>query len=181
MAIVSIDYIEGLKRLYDPDTGEHKVLFLASSDGKDKANVMPFTSWAISHVDPQGWCIAVYVFTGHFTHELIDQTKQFTVNAPRNAMDEIIECCGSMSGRNHDKFKECGLTAVASCYVAPPIIEECIAHFECEVYNSYPFTMTFPGTDRAPRGMTVFEGRILAAHADEDDGHKIPGTATSKS
>ena len=174
-----VGYIEGLKRLYDPDTGERKVLFLASSDGKDKANVMPFSSWAISLVDPQGWCIAVYVFMGHFTHELIDKTKQFTVNAPRNAMDEIIECCGSMSGRNHDKFKECGLTAVASCYVAPPIIEECIAHFECKVYNSYPFTMTFPGMDRDPREMTVFEGRILAAYADEDNGAQDSGNQRS--
>ena len=181
MAMVSIDHMEGLKRLYDLDTGERKALFLASSDGKDKANVMPFSSWAISYVDPRGWCIAVYVFTGHFTHELISKTKQFTVNVPRDEMDEIIECCDSRSGRNHDKFKECGLTAVASCYVAPPIIKECIAHFECEVYNSYPFTMTFPGMDRDPREMTVFEGRIVAAHADEEYGAQESGAATSAS
>ena len=129
---------------------------------------MPFTSWAVSHVDTHGWSIAVYVFTSHFTHELIEETKQFTVSAPHDSMEEIIECCGSMSGRHHDKFKECGLTAVASSCVVSPRISECIAHLECAVYNSYPFTMTFPGTERESREMTVFEGRILAAQFDDD-------------
>jgi len=175
MAIVSVDCISGLRRFYDPDTGERKALFLVSSDGKGRANVMPFTSWAISLEGSGGWCIAVYVFAGHYTHELISKTGQFTVNAPGNGMDEISACCGSMSGRDHDKFAKCGLTAVASSCVVAPIIGECIAHFECEVTNSYPFTMTFPGMDKEPLGMTVFEGRILAAHADTDHGLQRTG------
>jgi flavin reductase (DIM6/NTAB) family NADH-FMN oxidoreductase RutF len=73
-----------------------------------------------------------------------------------------------MSGRDHDKFKECGLTPVTSRYVKPPIIEECIAHFECETYNKKPFMMTFPGEDKKPLEMTIFEGRVLAAHVNED-------------
>ena len=175
MAIERVDCIEALRRLYDADTGERKTGFLATSDGKGKSNVMPFTSWAILCDESRGWCLAVYVFTRHYTHELIQETQQFTVNAPRKGMDRIIKRCGSMSGRDHDKFAECGLTPVASSCVAPPIIAECVAHFECAVYNSYPFTMTFPGTDKEPRQMTVFEGRILAAHAETAQGAQDTG------
>jgi len=175
MVKARVDCIEALRRLYDPVTGERKTMFLVSSDGEGRANVMPFTSWAILLGESRGWCLAVYVFTGHFTHDLIVKTQQFTVNAPRKGMRRIIRRCGSVSGRRYDKFARFGLTTVQSRCVAPPIIEECIAHFECEVYHSYPFTMTFPGEDKAPCGMTVFEGRILAAYADTDHGLQRTG------
>ena len=166
--MVDIDCLEGLKLLYYPDSLDRRTLLLVSSAGEGDPNVMPFSSWSISHVDPYGWCLAVYVFTRHHTYALVKQTGQFTVNVPRDGMDDIMKQCGSVSGRDHDKFAESGLTAVASRHVVPPVIDECSASFECEVYNKYPFLMTFPGEDKESIEMMVFEGQILATHAGED-------------
>ena len=173
MAIVDIDTLEGLKLLYKPGSMDRKALLLGASDGAQKQNLMPFTSWSISHVDPHGWCFAVYVMVRHYTHLLIEKTGQYTVNVPQDGTDDMMQRSGSMSGRDHDKFTECGLTPVASTFVKPPIIEECVAHFECEMYNRYPFTMTFPGEDKEPLPMTVFEGRVLVAHVNEELVRKI--------
>lgn len=164
-------YLDGLKLLYDPDTKERKSLLLASGSGEGRANVMPFSSWAISHTDPFGWCFAVYVFVRHHTYALVEQAGQFTVNIPREGMDDIMKYCGSVSGRDHDKIAECELTAVASDRVAPPVIGECSASFECEVHNTYPFLMTFPGEERESLQMMVFEGHVVAAHVREDIRH----------
>ena len=165
--MVDVDFIEGLKHFYHPDTRERKALLLASSDGT-KVNVMPFTSWSISLSETGGWRISVYVFTKHFTHELIKLTGQFTVSAPGEGWDDILECCGKVSGRDHDKFERCGLTSIAARYVKAPLIKECLGGFECETRKTYPFWMTFPGQDKKPIKMTIFEGNVLAAHVSED-------------
>ena len=177
MAIVEIDFIGGLNLLYKPNSVDHKALLLASSDGGRRASIMPFTSWFISPADPQGWRFSVYIFTKHYSHVLVGQIGQFTVNVPRDGMDNIVEYCGSVSGRDHDKFSELSLSKITSKYVIPPIIGECAAHLECETQRTYPFTMTFPGQDKKDIEMTVFETQILAIYAQEDIARQIRDSA----
>ena len=167
MRKADIECVAGLKLLYEPNSVIHKALLLATSDGRGKPNIMPFTSWFFQPLDPQGWSFSIYVFVGHHSHDLIKRSGQYTVNLPREGMKDIEEYCGSVSGRDHDKFKECGLTAVDSRCVIPPIIDECRVHFECDVEREYPFLMTFPGQDKKAAEMTVFESRVLAAYADK--------------
>ena len=173
MAIINVDFVDGLKLLYKPNSVDHKALLLVTSNGGQKANIMPFTSWIVSPTDPQGWLVSIYVFTKHYSHELIEQTGQFTVNVPRDGMEDIVKFCGSVSGRNHDKFKEMNLTQAASQHVAPPIIGECSVHLECETGSASPFTMTFPGQDKEDIEMTIFEARIVAIHAADDVAREI--------
>ena len=168
MAIVDIDYADGLKLLYKPQSVDHKALLLVTSGGERKASIMPFTSWIIMPMSPQGWHVSVYIFTKHFSHSLLEQTGQFTVNVPRDGMEEVVEYCGSVSGRDHNKFEERNLTKVASKFVTPPLIGECSVHLECEILQTSPFLMTFPGQDKKPVPMTVFEAQLLAMHAQED-------------
>ena len=92
---------------------------------------MPFTSWFISTTEI-GWFFFAYIIVTNYSHDLVKRTGQFTVNNPREGMEKIVEYCGSVSGRDHDKFSESGLTVVASRYVKPPIIGACGVHMECE-------------------------------------------------
>ena len=163
-----IDFIDGLNLLYKPNSVDHKALLLASTDRDRNANIMPFTSWFVSAANPSGWRFSVYIFNKHHSHGLVKQIGQFTVNVPRDGMDDIVKYCGSNSGRDHDKFKELGLSKIESKYVAPPIIGECAVHMECETQRIYPFTMTFPGQDKSDMKMTVFEAEILAMYAQDD-------------
>lgn len=68
-----------------------------------------------------------------YTYELIEETNEFTVNVPPAEMGEIVKYCGTVSGRNYDKFKEKNITIENGINVKSPIIADCIAHYECKV------------------------------------------------
>jgi len=77
----------------------------------------------------------VLVRPSRYTYKLIEEAGEFTVNIVPPHMKEVTQHCGTVSGRDHDKFKEKGLTAVPSLKVKTPIIKECVLHFECRVVN----------------------------------------------
>jgi len=75
----------------------------------------------------------VAVRPSRHTFKLIEETNEFTVNVPSDGMDETVAYCGEVSGRNHDKIQEQGLTLLDGKSVISPIIESCVAHYECKV------------------------------------------------
>jgi flavin reductase (DIM6/NTAB) family NADH-FMN oxidoreductase RutF len=48
-------------------------------------------------------------------------------------MDDAIMFCGTKSGRNYDKFKECNLELKDAQEVSSPIISASGLHFECKI------------------------------------------------
>ena len=68
-----------------------------------------------------------------YTYSLIEQSGDFTVNVLPSSLKEVAQYCGTVSGRDHDKFKEKGLTAVPSLKVKTPLIQECLLHVECRI------------------------------------------------
>jgi flavin reductase (DIM6/NTAB) family NADH-FMN oxidoreductase RutF len=75
----------------------------------------------------------VMVRPSRYTYKLIEETGEFTVNIATPELKEVVQYCGTVSGRDHNKFKEKQLTAIPSKEVKTPIIKECILHFECRV------------------------------------------------
>lgn len=67
------------------------------------------------------------------SHALIKQTMEFTINLTTEAMAKATDWCGVKSGRDFDKFKETGLTAVKGSMVAAPCVEESPLSVECRV------------------------------------------------
>lgn len=96
---------------------------------------------------------------GHnmYSRELIEQTGEFVVNVPTADLNDKIYYCGFHSGQDVDKFKETGLTPKPARQVAPPIIDECVAHIEC-------------GLEKAIEvgDKILFVASVLEAYADED-------------
>ena len=68
-----------------------------------------------------------------YTYGLIEEAGEFTVNIVPSQLKDLVQYCGSVSGRNHDKFKEKGMTAIPSSKIKTPIIRECILHYECKI------------------------------------------------
>jgi flavin reductase (DIM6/NTAB) family NADH-FMN oxidoreductase RutF len=64
------------------------------------------------------------------TYKLMEETKSWTICIPAKGMETALDFCGTKSGRDHDKFKECKLTAKMG-EVEAPYIEECPVHIEC--------------------------------------------------
>ena len=76
----------------------------------------------------------VMVRKSRYTHELIENSDNFTVSIPLNKnLKSALTVCGSESGRDIDKFKECNLTLENSKKVDTPIISECELHYECKI------------------------------------------------
>ena len=69
-----------------------------------------------------------------YTHSILEETGEFTVSIPMGKnLSKELAFCGTKSGRDYDKFKECNLTPVAAQKIKTPIIKECCLHYECKV------------------------------------------------
>jgi Conserved protein/domain typically associated with flavoprotein oxygenases, DIM6/NTAB family len=85
--------------------------------------------------------LMVPVRYSRYTHTLIENATSFTVSLPvTKDLKKELAFCGSKSGRDLDKIKECGLTLEASqsVGVASPIIGECELHIECKIVYKQP-------------------------------------------
>jgi flavin reductase (DIM6/NTAB) family NADH-FMN oxidoreductase RutF len=75
----------------------------------------------------------VLIRPSRHTYGLIEEAGEFTVNIVPPQLKDLVQYCGSVSGRNHDKFKEKGMTAISSSKIKTPIVKECILHYECRI------------------------------------------------
>jgi len=109
-------------------------LLLAAQDAEGKPNAMTI-GWGSPGIIWGKPIFVVYVRPSRYTYKLIEETGAFTVNVPTPELAEAVSFCGSVSGRDHDKFTEMKLTAVAVRHVPAPLIEECPIQFECVVVH----------------------------------------------
>lgn len=108
-----------------------KGLFLVTRAEKNNAMIIGWGGIAYFWGKP---IFIVPVRKSRFTHIQIEKTGEFTVNVPLNEdLKKATAFCGSKSGRDFDKFKECGLTAIHGKEIDTPIIGECSLHYECKV------------------------------------------------
>lgn len=122
----------------------------------------------------------VAVRPSRYTYGFIEETEDFTVNVPSRGMEEIVNYCGTVSGRFHDKIKDKELTLTQSKVVKSPIISECIIHYECKVaYKTDVVSRKLPEeiiSSCYPHGdyHTLYFGEVLATYADEDAKQRVP-------
>ena len=119
-----------------------KGVFLTVKDG-EKLNTMTIGWGNIGFI----WgkpIFMVMVRNSRYTAELLQNGKEFTVSIPLNVdLRKELALCGTKSGRDIDKFKECKLTEVKGKVVDTPVISECDLHYECKiVYKQSMESMT---------------------------------------
>ena len=113
--------------------GEDRVL-LVSRGKEGLPNVMAI-GWGTTGIIWRRPIFMVLVRPSRYTYKLIEETGEFTVNIVPPKLKEVVQYCGTVSGLEHDKFKEKQLTVIPSKKVRTPIIKECILHFECRVVH----------------------------------------------
>jgi len=118
--------VESLKKLEKPGC------LLVSAKKNGSRNVMTI-GWGLIGVFWRMPIFLVAVRHSRLTHEFVEDSGEFTVNIPDKGMEKIVGVCGAVSGRDHDKFKECKITPVRGKEVIVPIINECKIHYECKV------------------------------------------------
>ncbi len=73
-----------------------------------------------------------------YSHQLIKESGEFVINLTTEALVKATDFCGVRSGKNTDKFKECGLTAVPCSELSAPMIDEAPVSIECRVSDIVP-------------------------------------------
>ena len=93
--------------------------------------------WATAGICWRKPVLMVAVRNSRHTFGIMEAAEDFTVSMPsKNLRDEIFYC-GSKSGRDVNKFEECGLKTAAGRQVQSPIIDTPGLHVECTmVYKS---------------------------------------------
>ncbi len=150
---------------------ERGALLVTEADGK--RNVMTIGWGTIGCI----WGKPVFVVLvrpSRYTYRLLDDSGEFTVNVPPPDMKETAMYCGSVSGRDHDKFKEKNLTLVPGSTGKCPVIEECVVHYECRVVHRNDVVPRELSKDILPNCYPkgdyhrLYFGEILATTADEE-------------
>lgn len=111
----------------------HKQGAFLTVKNKDKVNTMT-VSWGQIGYQWNRPVFTVLVRKSRFTYDFIENSDNFTVSISLNKkMKEALTFCGTKSGRDVDKFKECNLTLKESKEVDTPIISDCELQYECRI------------------------------------------------
>ena len=138
-----------------------------------KTLALPAPVWVIGSYGPDGkpdlmvasWggiccssppCLAVSLRTTRLTHANIMASRAFTVNIPSLRQLAETDYLGMVSGRDVDKFRATGLTAVKSELVRAPMVREFPLSLECRLVESIDLG-----------SHTQFIGKIVDVKADE--------------
>ena len=176
MGKVEVSYTDYLK-----ETNKmlgHGGLLLASADAQGNPNAMTI-GWGTVGIIWRKPIFVVLVRPSRYTYDLIEITGDFTVNVPTPELKDEVLYFGTVSGRDHEKFKAKGLTATPGKKVKSPIIEECAIHYECRVVHtndviSDELTEEILNSAYRQRDFhRIYFGEILAVHADADAKKKL--------
>lgn len=72
------------------------------------------------------------------SYELIKRTGEFVINLTTEELARATDWCGVRSGRDHDKFREMGLTPLPGVEVKAPVLAESPLSIECRVKEILP-------------------------------------------
>lgn len=107
---------------------------MVSCVGKTRPpNIITIAAGGIACAHPP--LISLAIGVNQYSLSLIKETGDFVVNVPADKLVEETDWCGSVSGRNVDKFVEGNLTPGQSLKVKSPYIVECPVNFECTLFK----------------------------------------------
>jgi flavin reductase (DIM6/NTAB) family NADH-FMN oxidoreductase RutF len=176
MAKVEVRYTDYFAQTIQRMREDGLLLVTRGADGK--ANVMTIGWGMIGSI----WSRPVFIVLvrpSRHTCSQLEQVGDFTVNVPPRELAAAVSHCGTVSGRDHDKFQEMQLTPIPSREVRPPIIKECVVHYECRTLHRNDVVPD--ALAQAVRGEfyasgdfhRLYFGEIVAAYADEDAGLRL--------
>ncbi|MHA2377923.1 MAG: flavin reductase family protein [Candidatus Thorarchaeota archaeon] len=129
-------------------------VILLSVAGPERPNIITL-SW-VANVCSDPPTVVVGVRPQRHSYKLMKDTGDFVLNVPSTELLEATEFSGTKSGRDFDKFAECGLTQVPGTKVKSPMIKECPINIECKVVK----VDTLGVHD-------LFTAEVVAVHIDE--------------
>jgi flavin reductase (DIM6/NTAB) family NADH-FMN oxidoreductase RutF len=131
------------------------VVLVTCSEPSGKPNIITLAWAGTVCSDPP--TVSIGVNPKRYSSGLIEASGEFVVNIPTRSILLEVDFCGSVSGRDVDKFAETGLTPQPAEKVKPPLIQECPVNIECTVRKKILL-----GSHQ------LFLGEVVAVHVDEN-------------
>ena len=100
--------------------------------------------------------IGIAVAHSRYSSGLLKEEGEFVVNVPDRDLVDAVKLCGSISGRDRDKFSAAGLEPEKSAVVGAVSLTPCRAHIECRVEREIEF-----------EERTWFVGEVVAARKEQ--------------
>jgi flavin reductase (DIM6/NTAB) family NADH-FMN oxidoreductase RutF len=138
---------------------------------KGRKNLMTI-GWAMFGYVWRRSAMMVAIRNSRFTHRLIEEADSFTVSVPTGNMQKEINFCGTKSGRDLDKFKECQIATAKAQKVSTPVLKIAGYHYECRIVYKTPMEprtmakdleLIYPAKDYH----TLYFGEIEACYLSE--------------
>lgn len=92
-----------------------------------------------------------------YSYSILKETKTFVINLTTEKLLKATDYCGVRSGRDVDKFKETGLTAIPGPVTGCPMVAESPVNLECKVKEV-----------KALGSHDMFLAEVVAVHVSED-------------
>ena len=92
-----------------------------------------------------------------YSNSKLKETKTFDINLTTEKLLKAADYCGVRSGRDVDKFKETGLTAIPGPVTGCPMVAESPVNLECKVKEV-----------KALGSHDMFLAEVVAVHVSED-------------
>ncbi len=130
-------------------------VMLVSAKHNEKESIITLSWGGTSSSDPP--YVSIAIRKARFSYNLIKNSKEFVINIPTSEMLTQVEFCGTKSGRDLNKWKECNFTKGDSIEIITPYIVECPVSMECKLHQVIDL-----GTH------DLFIGEVVAVHLDEE-------------
>ena len=127
---------------------------LVSCQVADRADIITIAWCGVVCSKPP--LLSVSIRPSRHSHKIISQSGDFVINIPSEDILREVDLCGTVSGRDTDKFELCKFTKIRSSIVRAPMIKECPVNIECELTK----ILSLGAHD-------MFIGRVMKVHADE--------------
>lgn len=109
-------------------------IVLVTSAWSGESNIMTMGWHMMMQFDPA--LLGCYIWSGNHSYELIRNSQQCVINVPTLELVDQVVAVGNNTGSAVDKFGQFGLTPTAATRVEAPLIAECYASFECQLYDA---------------------------------------------
>lgn len=127
--VKQINFNEKSKEMLDQI---NKGAFLTVTDG-EVTNTMTI-GWGNIGIIWSKPIFMIAVRYSRYTYDILEKAKDFTISVPINKnLKKELAYCGTYSGKDVDKFKECNLILRDGLSVNSPVIENCELHYECKI------------------------------------------------
>ena len=112
------------------------VVLVTCVDSDGKPNIITLAWAGVICSDPP--TLGLGIRPQRLSYGFIEDSGELVVNIPTEEILREVDFCGTVSGRDYDKFSETGLTPEPAEKVKPPLIRECPVNIEYIVKKKIP-------------------------------------------